>query len=326
MEWTFVLVLTILVGISLVYADPGRSARQDDGGLLPDPFPTDDGDTSGHPVFLEEPRDTYVLRSRPATLSCKVRNALQLYFVCNDKPVHHRHHSQQEFVDPQTGVRHLEVSVDVNRKEVEEYFGLDGYGCSCIAWSSSGTSKSRRAHVKIAYLKKHFENQPLSTHVGIEGQISLQCLPPEGVPPPEVLWLKNGELIDTAKDSNFIISNEGNLLISVVRLADMGNYTCMARNPAGTRYSETAILTVYVNGGWSTWSPWSECTARCGRGVQQRSRLCTNPAPLNGGRTCSGDPLQKSDCTSLCPVEDGRWTSSSSYVSPDCKIIVAVPC
>ncbi|GFT17482.1 netrin receptor UNC5B [Trichonephila clavipes] len=120
------------------------------GGLLPDPFPTDDGDTSGHPVFLEEPRDTYVLRSRPATLSCKVRNALQLYFVCNDKPVHHRHHSQQEFVDPQTGVRHLEVSVDVNRKEVEEFFGLDGYGCSCIAWSSSGTSKSRRAHVKIA--------------------------------------------------------------------------------------------------------------------------------------------------------------------------------
>ncbi|PRD35851.1 UNVERIFIED_CONTAM: unc5b-b [Trichonephila clavipes] len=97
----------------------------------------------------------------------------------------------------------------------------------------------------FAHLKKHFENQPLSTHVGIEGQISLQCLPPEGVPPPEVLWLKNGEVIDTAKDSNFIISNEGNLLISVVRLADMGNYTCMARNPAGTRYSETAILTVY---------------------------------------------------------------------------------
>ena len=94
-------------------------------------------------------------------------------------------------------------------------------------------------------LKKHFENQPLSTHVEIEGQISLQCLPPEGVPPPEIIWLKNGEVIDTAKDSNFIISNEGNLLISVVRLADMGNYTCVARNPAGSRYSETASLTVY---------------------------------------------------------------------------------
>lgn len=94
-------------------------------------------------------------------------------------------------------------------------------------------------------LKKHFENQPMGTHIEIEGQISLQCLPPEGVPPPEIIWLKNGEVIDTAKDSNFIISNEGNLLLSVVRLADMGNYTCVARNPAGSRYSETATLTVY---------------------------------------------------------------------------------
>ncbi|XP_055933878.1 netrin receptor UNC5C-like isoform X5 [Argiope bruennichi] len=295
MERSFVLIWTILVGITFVEAGPGRSARQDDGGLLPDPFPTDDGDTSGHPVFLEEPRDTYVLRSRPATLSCKVRNALQLYFICNDKAVHHRHHSQQEFVDPQTGVRHLEVSVDVNRKEVEEFFGLDGYGCSCVAWSSSGTTKSRRALVKIAYLKKHFENQPLSTHVGIEGQISLQCLPPEGVPPPEVLWLKNGEVIDTAKDSNFIISNEGNLLISVVRLADMGNYTCMARNPAGTRYSETAVLTVYAEDGrWTSWSSWSTCSPDC---KHHRRRTCTNPPPSNGGRYCVGKDLATSNCT-----------------------------
>ncbi|XP_054706499.1 netrin receptor UNC5C-like [Uloborus diversus] len=331
MDRTCVVLIFIFTTVSLVSSGAGRSARHDDGGLLLDPFPTDDVDTSGRPVFLEEPRDTYVVRSRPATLSCKVKNALQLHFSCNGKAIHHRHHSQQEFVDPQTGVRHLEVSVDITRKEVEEYFGPNGFACGCVAWSSSGTTKSRSAIVKTAYLKKHFENQPLSTHVEIEGQISLQCLPPEGVPLPEVLWLKNGEKIDTAKDPNFIISNEGNLLISVVRLADMGNYTCVARNPAGSRYSETATLTVYVNGGWSTWSPWSECTARCGRGGQQRSRLCTNPAPLNGGKPCSGDPLQKTDCTSLCPdvrkiggpdkAEDGRWTSWSSWstCSPDCK-------
>ncbi|XP_071034968.1 netrin receptor UNC5C isoform X2 [Parasteatoda tepidariorum] len=305
------------------YIDAGwkRNRKNKQGALFPDPFPTDDSDTSGLPVFLEEPRDTYVIRNRAATLLCKAKNVLQLHFECNDKSFHHRHHSEQTFVDPRTGVRHIEVSLDITRKEVEEYFGLDGFGCGCNALSSSGIVKSRRAIVKPAYLKKHFENQPLSTHVAIEGQISLQCLPPEGVPPPEILWLKSGDLIDTARDPNFIISNEGNLLISVVRLADMGNYTCMARNPAGSRYSETATLTVYVNGGWSTWSPWSECTARCGRGSQQRSRLCTNPAPLNGGRPCSGDALQKTDCTSLCPAEDGRWTSWSSWstCSPDCK-------
>ncbi|XP_035224409.1 netrin receptor UNC5C-like isoform X2 [Stegodyphus dumicola] len=266
-----------------------------DGGLLLDPFPTEDGDTSGRPVFLEEPRDTYVVRSRPATLSCKVRNALELYFVCNDKAVHHRHHSRQEFVDPQTGVRHIEVSIDVSRNDVEEYFGLDGYGCGCVAWSSSGTTKSRVAVIKIAYLKKHFENQPLSTHVEIEGQISLQCLPPEGIPPPEVFWMKNGEVIDTSKDPNFIISNEGNLLISVVRLADMGNYTCVARNPAGSRLSETATLTVYAEDGrWTSWSSWSTCSPDC---KHHRRRTCTNPPPSNGGRYCVGKDLATSNCT-----------------------------
>lgn len=315
------MLVSVVVSVVTPLRVPGLLTRRHDGTRLLDPFPTENSDHQGQPVFLEEPRDTYVVRSKPATLSCKVRNALQLYFICNGKAFHHRHHSTQEFVDPQTGVRHLEVSVDISRKEVEEFFGLDGYQCGCVAWSSSGTTKSSMATVKISYLKKHFVNQPLSTHVEIEGQISLQCLPPEGEPTPEVLWLKNGDLIDTTKDSNFIISNEGNLLISQVRLADMGNYTCVAKNAAGTRHSETATLTVFVNGGWSTWSPWTECSTRCGRGIQSRTRLCTNPAPLNGGRQCHGEPQQRSDCTSLCPAEDGRWTSWSSWstCSPDCK-------
>lgn len=61
-----------------------------------------------------------------------------------------------------------------------------------------------------------------------------------------------------------------------------------------------------MNGGWSSWSSWSECTSSgqpnaCGRGTQKRTRLCTNPTPLNGGRTCPGSNVQKGDCTSICP-------------------------
>ena len=60
-----------------------------------------------------------------------------------------------------------------------------------------------------------------------------------------MFWLKNGELIDASRDINFIISNEGNLIISQTRLGDAANYTCGAQNIASRRLSEAALLTVY---------------------------------------------------------------------------------
>lgn len=50
-----------------------------------------------------------------------------------------------------------------------------------------------------------------------------------------------------------------------------------------------------VNGGWSTWSQWSDC--KCpGLSLsagQKRTRVCNNPTPLNGGEPCSGSPVQR---------------------------------
>ena len=42
-----------------------------------------------------------------------------------------------------------------------------------------------------------------------------------------------------------------------------------------------------VNGGYSDWGSYGQCSKTCGGGEQTRVRTCTNPPPANGGEDCS---------------------------------------
>ncbi|VDL94587.1 unnamed protein product [Schistocephalus solidus] len=63
-----------------------------------------------------------------------------------------------------------------------------------------------------------------------------------------------------------------------------------------------------VNGGWSSWGPWSTCTKACGPGgTQRRERKCDMPPASNGGRPCIGPESMVRACKRKnCPV-DGAW-------------------
>ncbi|XP_029202215.2 uncharacterized protein LOC114966489 [Acropora millepora] len=66
-----------------------------------------------------------------------------------------------------------------------------------------------------------------------------------------------------------------------------------------------------VNGGYSTWTEWSDCSLSCGGGQSLRSRTCTNPRPQHGGKKCTtlGHSVETKRCnTSACPVNGGYST------------------
>ncbi|CAH3172036.1 unnamed protein product [Porites lobata] len=58
-----------------------------------------------------------------------------------------------------------------------------------------------------------------------------------------------------------------------------------------------------VDGGFSEWSSWTQCSKSCGGGVKVRERSCTNPPPKGNGQKCSGEFEETGACAeNPCPI------------------------
>ncbi|NWT15620.1 HMCN1 protein, partial [Vireo altiloquus] len=63
-----------------------------------------------------------------------------------------------------------------------------------------------------------------------------------------------------------------------------------------------------VDGSWSEWGLWEECSRSCGQGNRTRSRTCSNPPAQHGGKPCEGSALESVMCNLRpCPVS-GEWS------------------
>lgn len=65
-----------------------------------------------------------------------------------------------------------------------------------------------------------------------------------------------------------------------------------------------------VDGIWTNWSPFGQCSVHCGIGKQNRTRSCTNPPPEFGGLPCEGLDVNILKCDSgvHCPIHGG-WAN-----------------
>lgn len=70
----------------------------------------------------------------------------------------------------------------------------------------------------------------------------LHCVPPAGVPPPNVYWMRGNQKVE--QDTTVVISSEGDLVIGQARPQDSGNYTCVAENIAAKRMAPPVQITV----------------------------------------------------------------------------------
>ena len=62
-----------------------------------------------------------------------------------------------------------------------------------------------------------------------------------------------------------------------------------------------------VDGSWSDWGLWTDCSVTCGEGQTSRSRQCSQPSPAEDGLDCPGEVIEVKGCQiQSCPTEPGQ--------------------
>lgn len=78
-----------------------------------------------------------------------------------------------------------------------------------------------------------------------------------------------------------------------------------------------------VDGSWSFWDDWTDCSKTCGNGTQIKTRTCTAPFPENGGKTCPGNSKKSKSCAEWPCPDCSRTCPAGTKLSLSCDVCTA---
>ena len=76
------------------------------------------------------------------------------------------------------------------------------------------------------------------------------------------------------------------------------------------------LLLSLVDGKWSDFGEYEECSKSCGGGIMRRFRTCTNPAPAHGGKKCAGINFNFKVCNAKPCPGDLQVSVKVTYLGP----------
>ncbi|XP_069502497.1 SCO-spondin-like [Ambystoma mexicanum] len=92
---------------------------------------------------------------------------------------------------------------------------------------------------------------------------------------------------------------------------DCNNCSCLSGQVSNCSHLPCNAL----DGGWSEWTPWSECSASCETGLQNRYRFCTDPLPSGTGSPCEGPDREDKICNIQPCSRNGNWSEWSPWTN-----------
>ena len=64
-----------------------------------------------------------------------------------------------------------------------------------------------------------------------------------------------------------------------------------------------------IDGGFSNWARWGDCSQTCNGGIKKRTRTCSRPFPVTDGLVCDGPRTEYENCSKDIQCPCGMVTS-----------------